>query len=362
MKINAMRVMVRTLMACSIIAMIYVFLRLPQWVTIFTPKRSINVLLWPNIIDEKYCIEFEKKTGIKVYLTYFESYESLLVKLRTSGGGDYDLIMAVDYVVGALRREGLVKKFDHSKLRFMNELYPELLGLYFDPLNEYTLPFSWEAYGIGIDKSYFGGKIPPATWALLFDKNYAPERVGMLDYARDVVSIAALYLYGNKQLPRRSFSNLLTTEQLEKVKQLLIEQKQWVLMYTDQRSDYMLASKAAPVVLAISSEIYQAMRYNQDIEFLLPKEGSFMVVDNFLLPATSKKENLVYEFLNHLYERERVQKYVEKYNFFPALKGLDFGDKRFALVPDQSLLSKLRFFTYHIPEQQLRKLWIAVKS
>jgi spermidine/putrescine transport system substrate-binding protein len=339
----------------SALVAIYLFLHIPTFIDYFRTQKSINVLAWPSVMDAEYFQEFEKKTGIKVYLTYFDSYEELVVKLR-AGGGDYDLVMAADYVVNILKEEGLVKKIDRQKIDFWQSLYKPLLGLYYDRLNEYTIPFAWEIYGIGINTDYFKDAMPPATWGLLFDPAIAPARLGMLDDAREVVSIAALYLFGKKK------KNDITDDELEKVKQLLLAQKKLVAMYTDLRTDYLLASGTVPVVLGISSNIYNAMRQRKNIQFLLPKEGSFLVIDVMLLPHTTQKENLVYEFLNYLYKPEILQKYADRYNFFPVRDGVTSCENRFFLTPAQSLFSSLRFFNYAISEQQLRDLWITLKS
>ncbi len=344
---------IRILLIGAFIGIIYGFLRLPSFIDLFRTQKSINVLAWPNVIDADYFAAFERKTGIKVYLTYFENYEELIVKMR-AGGGDYDLVMSADYAVPLLVQSGLVKKLKKEKLLFWNNLYKPLLDLSYDPGNDFTIPFSWGIYGIGIDTNYFQDKIPPATWGLIFDPKLAPTHIGMLDDAREVVSIAALYLFGKKQA--------LTIEELEQVKDLLLKQKERVEVYTDLRTDYLLVSETAPVVLGISSDIYQAMRNYSNIHFLLPKEGSFMVIDTWLIPEITQKEDLVYEFLNYLYQPEILQKYADRYNFFPVMAGVASEEDRFFLTPTTSLFSRLQFFTYAIPEQQLQDLWIALKS
>jgi spermidine/putrescine-binding protein len=333
---------------------IYGFLQIPSFFERFRTKKSINILMWPNVMDAQYFADFEKKTGIKVYLSYFESYEELLVKIR-SGSGDYDLVMAADYAVDLLVKEGAVKPIDKTKLTFWKQLYPVLLNLYYDPENRYTIPFAWEMYGIGVDTNYYDHQLPKASWGLLFDPNQAPKHVGMLDDAREMVSVAALYLFGKKKTK-------LDEQDLKAITSLLLNQKKRVAMYTDLRTDYLLVSGSAPIVMGISSDIYNAMRKHANISFLLPKEGSFMVVDTLLLPATTKKDDLVYQFLNFLYDPEIIKRYADRYSFFPALKGVGSDKGRFLLTPTRTLLSQLRFFNYIIPEQGLRELWIALKS
>jgi spermidine/putrescine transport system substrate-binding protein len=351
---NIGRIIFRGAFIAAVIGAIYAFLNIPIFVDYFRKQRSINVLAWPNVIDAEYFAEFEKKTGIKIYLTYFDSYEELVIKLR-AGGGDYDLVMASDYAVNILMNDDLVKKINREKINFWNNLYKPLLGLYYDPKNEYTIPFAWEIYGIGVNKDAFKGTIPQASWALLFDDKIAPSRLGMLDDAREVVSIAALYLFGRKKKE-------LSASDLAHVKKLLLAQKKNVAMYTDLRTDYILLSGTVPVTMGISSNIYNAMRHHQNIHFLIPKEGSFILIDLWVLPKTTSKEDLVYEFLNYLYQPDILQKYADRYNFFPVRDEVTSNDNRFFLAPTATLFSSLQFFNYVIPEQPLRELWIALKA
>ncbi len=351
---NAPRVVIRFFIVAGIAAIMYAFLRLPTALDQFSTQKSINVLAWPNVMDAEYFADFEKETGIRVYLSYFENYEELLVKMR-AGSGDYDLIMASDYAVNILLEEGIVKPLDKSKLLFFKDLYPSLLNLYYDKENQYTIPFAWEVYGIGIDTNHFKEKIPAASWDLLFDPKVSPSRIGMLDDAKEIVSVAALYLFGKKK-------KSIDESDLEKIQKLLVQQKQRVVMYTDLRTDYLLVSNSAPVVMGISSDIYNAMRKYKNIKFLLPKEGSFVVLDTFMMPISTEKEDLVYDFLNYLYQPEIIKKYADRYNFFPALKGVASDKDRYLLSPTKSLFSRLRFFSYDIPEHFLRELWIALKS
>ena len=351
---SSIRFWMRIFIVGAMVFGLYGFLQLPSLFARFRVQRSINILMWPNAIDAQYFVEFEQKMGIKVYLSYFESYEELLVKIR-SGSGDYDLIMSADYAVDLLLKEGAIKPIDKSKLSFWSQLHPALLDLYYDRGNRYSIPFGWEIYGIGVDTHYYKNKLPEATWKLLFDEKLAPPHVGMLDDARENVSLAALYLFGKGKMS-------LNKADLKEIAQLLIAQKKRVAMYTDLRTGYLLVSGTAPVVMGISSDIYSVMRKHDHIKFMLPKEGSFLVLDTLLLPATTKKDDLVYQFLNFLYQPEILKLYADRYSFFPALKGVTTSKNRYLLAPSRSLFSRLRFFNYKIPEEGLRELWIALKS
>ena len=60
-------------------------------------------------------------------------------------GGDYDLVIADDYIIELAIQEGLVQKLDTSRISSYDNLNPVFMSQFYDPQNEYTVP-----YGAGI--------------------------------------------------------------------------------------------------------------------------------------------------------------------------------------------------------------------
>ncbi len=350
-----LRLIVRSCIVGLIMACLVFFLFIPRLLRMLPAGKSITILTWPMVLDAQYLDDFERQTGIRVYLRYFESNEELFVKLKTTQGYGYDLIMPSDYMTDLLIKEGLVKKIDTSRLTFLDTINPILLHHYYDPNNAYSIPFFWGVYGLGIDTDYFHGKMPPASWSLIFDQQIAPERIGVIDDARELILITAQYLFG-------TIDNL-TDEQIEQIKQTLIKQKKWVYMYTDERSGYLLASKTCPVVVTTSGDIARVMRYHDNIGFIIPKEGSFMVIDTFAMPIGSTKDDFAYQFLNYLYQPHVLKKYVDKFGFFPPTTNVvpAIAPERLAM-PTQDMLESLDFFRNVLSENTLNNLWISLKA
>ena len=170
-------------------------LYIPSLFKNFYAQKSINLFAWPQLIDSATLQAFEVETGIKVNVTYFEANEELFVKMNATKGQGYDLIMPSDYMVHTLLKEGLLQKIDRSKLAFYNEINPVLLGHYFDRNNEYSIPFLWGVYGLGINKKFFNNSVPIPSWDLVFTDICAPHKIGMVDDAREAIMIAAQYLF-----------------------------------------------------------------------------------------------------------------------------------------------------------------------
>jgi spermidine/putrescine-binding protein len=345
------------------IGLIASFLYLPQLLPRLETK-TINVFAWSGMFDSATIAQFEDKTGIKVNFSYYESNEELLAKLRATKGKGYDLIMPSDYTVNILSQEKLLKKLDRAKMAFFKYINPALLGHYYDPANDYSVPFEWSIFGIGIDKDFFGHCQPKPTWGLLFDHAYRTSKVVMVNDPLVAIPIAALYLFG-------SFNHL-NTSHLQVIKELLIKQRPYVEAYTDFRADYYLITKNCPVAAGSSSYIGRSMNQYPHINFIIPDEGTLITIESCVIPTSSTKEDLVYHFMDFIFSPEIVAYNFRKFGYFPTttdvLDYLEPSDNMGSLLTralqDIASFSFLRLsdFCKPITEQHLQDLWVAVKS
>ncbi|MFC1842569.1 PotD/PotF family extracellular solute-binding protein [Candidatus Dependentiae bacterium] len=342
------------------ILLTYLLLFSPRIINFYKSKKSLNIFTFPQLIDAEYVAEFEKNTGIKLNISYYENNNELLIKMRKTKGRGYDIVIPSDYTVDILIKEGLLKKIDKSKLTFLNNISEKFLGCYFDKQNQYSVPYLWEVYNIGINKK-FAGNHPAGTYnfepslKLIFDKNITPGSIIMNNNAREAILLAALYLFG-------SIDNL-DDEKIKQIKDLLLAQKEWVEAYTDLRADYLLLCQDSPIAIGTSGEIWHATRFDEDLDFLVPKEGTFIVIDSIAIPAKSKKDELIYKFLNYLYKPEVVSHHVEKYSLFPTIKDVQMGE--YFVTSIEKIWKEAKqivFFENVLSEKQLNEIWIELKS
>ncbi len=175
----------------------FAFLFIPSISSVWSSGREINIFSWTELIDSQKITEFERSTGIKVNIGFYESNEELFAKLYMTKGKGYDLIFPTDYMVQTLIKQRMLQKIDHSKLDFLSRLNTQFMNLYFDPAGDYSVPYLWSLYGIGVNKAFF--KKPLArSWALLFDSTITKQPRVMAEEARELMLIGAWYLYGSK--------------------------------------------------------------------------------------------------------------------------------------------------------------------
>lgn len=333
---------------------IILFLCMPALVGRLYQEKSITILTWPAFLDAQYLQNFERDTGIKVHLRYVESNEELYVKLKETKGEGYDLIMPSDYMIEMLKDENVLKKIDARKLSFIDTLHPHLLNNYYDPLNEYSIPFFWSMYGIAYDKDYFKGEISNPSWALIFDHKVAPAHLCMVDGSRELVQIAAQYLFGAK-------ITSLADDQIAQIKKLLVDQKKLVELYTEDRANFLLASGSSPLAVSIGAVTARIMRTFKNIDFVIPQEGSFLNVDAFVIPKNTNKDEWIYVFLNYLYQEHVLKHHITKYGYFSPIKGIGVSNSPVPMPTDEQI-KKADFFKNILPRSELSAIWLAIKA
>jgi len=349
------KLLIRFFVLCFWLMLCCLFLFSPIFFRTFKNGQKLNIFTFPQLIDAEYVNKFEKETGIKLHISYYENNDELLIKMRKTKGRGYDIIIPSDYAVELLIKEGLLKKYDKSQLDFYRTIDEKFLGKYFDPNNDYSIPYLWETYKIGINKNFYKDGYPQASWKLLFDERISPKGIVMANNPREAVLLAAFYLFG-------SIDNL-DDDKMEKIKTLLTKQKKWVEVYSDLRSDFLLSSGTCPVSVGTSGEIWQAVRWDEDLDFLIPKEGTFLLIDSIAISAASTKGDLVYKFINYLYRPDVMWHHVDKYSIFPVTNNVSLSDE--FIKPIERIwreAKKIEFFRNVLSEEQINKVWIELKS
>lgn len=107
-------------------------------------EKVLNIFTWATYFPDDILKSFTEETGIAINYSNFSTNEEMLSKLETVQGGEYDIVLASDYIVKMAIDKGLVKKLDKAQIPNYDNLDPSYLGNYFDPDNEYTVP-----YGVG---------------------------------------------------------------------------------------------------------------------------------------------------------------------------------------------------------------------
>lgn len=326
----------------------------------FIPERSLSVYMWADKIDEAMIKKFEQETGIKVFVNYYESNEELITKFEIGKDLNCDIILPSEYIIEPLASAGFLKKIDASRCDFIERIDPEFMKHYFDPKNQYSLPIYWDMLGLGYTKSYFPQGLPINSWDLIFDQALVPcKLISMVDDSREAIFLAMRHFCADCMS--------LNEQELERIKKLFIEQKQWVGAYTDFQQGYFLTSKTYPLVVCQREIVAREMLLHDDVAFIVPEEGSMFILTNVVVCASSKKDDLIYQFLNFMYRHDVMLHNACQFSLLPVTRDvLAALPQEYIgvtdILPGQSGFEKLEIFANILTQKQINDVWIAFKS
>lgn len=159
----------------------------------------------------------------------------------------------------------------------------------FDPENKYSVPYCWGTVGILYNKTMVDEPID--SWSVLWDPKYK-DSILMQDSVRDAFGVTLKYL---------GYSlNSTDLDELNEAKNLLIRQKPLVQAYVvDQVRDKMIGNEAAIGVIYSGEAIY-TQKENPNLEYVIPKEGSNIWIDSWVIPKNAEHKENAEKFINFL--------------------------------------------------------------
>lgn len=165
-------------------------------------EKVVNLYFWSDYLAPDTLASFEKLTGIKVQLSYFDSYETLEARVLTGHSG-FDVVLPGTGIFGREIRSGAYLPLDKTKLPNLINLDPTIMSKVStsDPGNTYGVVYMWSSYGIGFNKKKIAENLsnaPTTSWRLLLDPVYAaklaPCGINFIDDPVGTVQIVLKYL------------------------------------------------------------------------------------------------------------------------------------------------------------------------
>lgn len=257
--------------------------------------QTLHVYNWGEYTGENLLNDFEAKTGAKVVMENFDSNEQMYIKV--ANGETYDVLVPSDYMIQRLIGEDYLQKLDKTKLDCMDKLCEDVIGLPYDPNNDYSIPYFWGMVGI------------------VYDKNQVDiedlEREGF-EIFRDPKYRGNIYLYDSERdsfmmaLKALGYSmNTSSEKELQEAYEWLVSCVQTMKpeIVTDEIIDNMAQGRKA-LGLIYSGDAAYVMAENEDMGYYLPESGTNLWSDAMVIPANAKNPELAHEFINFVSDYE----------------------------------------------------------
>ncbi len=324
---------------------------------------TINVYNWGEYISDgsegsmDINAEFTKRTGIKVNYNNYDTNENMYAKLK-SDGVSFDIVIPSDYMIERLIDEDMLQKIDFSNIpnyKYIDEKYK---GLYFDPKDEYSVPYNVGMVGLIYNTKMV--KEAPTSWNVMWDEQYK-GKVLMFDNPRDAFGIA-------QKLLGQSFN---TTDEAEwrAAADKLKAQKPILQGYVMDDIFRKMESGEAAIAPYYAGDFITMHSNNPDLAFVYPQEGVNIFVDSICIPKNAKNKAAAEAYINFLLDPDIA---VENANYLGyatpntavltredyELKGNEY------LYPEDQKMPKTEYF-YNLPQKTLTlmtDLWSELKA
>lgn len=322
---------------------------------------NVYVYNWGEYLDPETLEMFEEETGIHVIYDEFDTNESMYPKV-SAGSSAYDVICPSDYMVQKMIENDLLQELNYDNLpnakKNIGAQYFEQANN-FDPGNKYCIPYCWGTVGILYNTKMVDE--PITSWSDLWNEKYT-DNILMQDSVRDAFMVA-LKLKGYSM-------NSLNEQELQEAKDLLIAQRPLVQAYViDQVRDKMIGNEAAIGVI-YSGEAIFTQRENPDLEYVIPKEGTNVWIDGWVIPKNAPNKENAEKFIDFMCRGDIALMNFDYITYSTPnieaqnnIKDEDIKNSKIAF-PDLSEYQNLETFTYLGEEgdELYNELWKEVLS
>ncbi|MFM1654151.1 ABC transporter substrate-binding protein [Brevibacillus sp. B_LB10_24] len=304
----------------------------------YSSGNTLTIYNWGDYIDPDLLKQFEQETGIKVIYQTFDSNEAMMTKIA-QGGTTFDVAIPSEYAISKMKEENLLLPIDHSKLPNLKYINPRFLNLSFDKENEYSVPYFWGTVGIVYNPKLLGGK-EITSWNDLWDEDLR-NQILLVDGAREVIGMGLNSLHYSL--------NDTNEAHLQEAKNKLNALTPNVKAIVGDEIKMLLANEEAAVGVVWSGDASEIMSENDELDYVVPEEGSNLWFDNMVIPKTAKNIEGAHAFINFMLDPEHAAQNAEYVGYStPNEKALEYlpeeiaGDERF--YPDPSVTDKLEVY------------------
>jgi spermidine/putrescine-binding protein len=273
-------------------------------------NRELIIYTWAEMFPEDVLEGFESQTGYTINYANFDLNETMLTRLETSGGGEYDLIIADDYAIETIIEMGLAQKLDKSRISNYKNINPMYQGQFYDPHDDYTVP-----YGAGVMTLVYNPAlvtVPVRGYADLWDPSFA-ESLGIIGNLRVINGMALKVLgesYNTNDIPT-----------IRQAGEKLLGLAPNIRLIRDDDLQNELISGEISAGVMYTSQVNMAKQMDDSLEIVYPQEGIGFGIMGAFIPSRAPNPDAAHKFLDYILDPRRGAwcfEYLGYYSTFSA--------------------------------------------
>ena len=289
---------------------------------------TLNVYNWGEYISDgsegsfdtirEFETWYEETYGQKVTVNYstYASNEDMYNKI-SSGAVSYDVIIPSDYMIAKMAEENLLYPLDFENIPNYQYIDDAFKGLYYDPQNQYSVPYTYGIVGViydanVVDEADIGG------WELMWNEKYS-GRIVQFNNPRDAFGTAQYKLGLDVNSSDKAMWDLAYGE--------MLAQRPLVYSYVMDEIFNMMESGEAAIGAYYAGDYFtmvDAQAENVDLQFYYPEQTNFYV-DAMCIPSCAQNKELAEIFINYMLSEEAAVANAE-YTYYASPNSLVYNN------------------------------------
>ncbi len=304
-------------------------------------EEILKVYNWADYIDEDVLANFptwyEEQTGKKIRVIYqtFDINEVMLTKIER-GHEDYDVVCPSEYIIERMLRKDLLLPIDTNFGKTPNYLHnvsPYIVEQIDATSNngrmahDYAVPYMWGTCGILYNKTYVPQR-DAETWGSLWNRLYQGKLL-MKDSYRDSYGTALIYAHrkdlalGKVTVPQ--LMNDYSPEAIATVEQYLKTLKPNIAGWEADFGKETMTKGKALLNMTWSGDavwaIEEAEKVGVSLGYEVPREGSNVWFDGWVIPRYSRNSHAASLFINYLCQEDVAIANMETTGYVSSIAG-----------------------------------------
>jgi putrescine transport system substrate-binding protein len=269
-------------------------------------ERVLNLYIWSDFLAPDTLASFEKLTGVKVHVSYFDTNETLEARMLTGSSG-FDVVAPVAPYMQREIRSGVYLVLDKKQLPNLANLDPALMSRVAlnDPGNAHAVVYTWGTFGIGYNEKKVAEALPNTpldSWRLIFDPAFAAKLatcgINILDTPAGVTRLVLKYLDKNPNTP--------SPKDLADVESVLAKIRPYIRTIDSSSYIEALANGDICIALGYNGDVVQARNRAKEakngitVDYVIPAEGSLLWFTMLAIPKDAPHVANAHLFINYL--------------------------------------------------------------
>lgn len=282
--------------------------------------KILKIYNWADYIGENVLEDFQtyykEQTGEDIHIVYqtFDINEIMLTKIE-KGHEDFDIVCPSEYIIERMLKKDLLLPIDtnfaHSP-DYIQNVSPfirdqiDKLSQWGKSANRYAVCYMWGTAGLLYNRAYVTDS-DASSWSCLWDRKYA-GKILMKDSYRDAYGTAIIYAHSqeleNGSITVEDLMNDYSPSAMKIVEKYLKDLKPNIAGWEADFGKEMMTKEKAYLNMTWSGDaiwaIEEAKSVGVDLDYVVPKEGSNIWYDGWVIPKYSKNPKAASYFINFM--------------------------------------------------------------